>query len=33
MMDKTIDLLMAHSSCRNFEDKTVPDDVADTIIK
>lgn len=32
-MNKTIDLLMAHSSCRSFEDRPVPDDVADTIIK
>ena len=32
-MDKTIELLMAHSSCRSFQDKPVPEDVADTIIK
>ena len=32
-MNKTIDLLMAHSSCRSFQEKPVPDDVADTIIK
>ena len=31
-MDKTIELLMAHSSCRSFQDKPVPEDVADTII-
>ena len=32
-MDKTIELLMAHSSCRSFQNKPVPEDVADTIIK
>ena len=32
-MDKTIELLMAHSSCRSFRDKPVPDDIVDTIIK
>lgn len=32
-MDKTIELLMAHSSCRSFQDKPVPEDMADTIIK
>lgn len=32
-MDKTIEILMAHSSCRSFQDKPVPEDVADTIIK
>ena len=31
--NKTIELLMAHSSCRKFLDRPVPDEVADTIIR
>lgn len=33
MMNETIKLLMAHSSCRSFLDKPVSEDVADAVIE